>query len=100
MKIHITNLHNIGGTATLAMDGVVQVAKKLDFTEMGVMKRQFYEDYWNTISHHLDGTIASLYQSLSSKVCKLILFFYGGQKLTSIFTLVEWQFFAIAISFI
>ena len=38
--------------------------------------------------------------SLSSKVCKLILFFYGGQKLTSIFTLVEWQFFAIAISFI
>lgn len=25
------------------------------------MKRQFYEDYWNTISHHLDGTIASLY---------------------------------------
>ena len=61
MNIHITNLHNIGGTATLAMDGVVQVAKKLDFTEMGVMKRQFYEDYWNTISHHLDGTIASLY---------------------------------------
>ena len=39
-------------------------------------------------------------ESLSSKVCKLILFFYGGQKLTSIFTLVEWQFFAIAISFI
>lgn len=61
MNIHITNLHNIGGTATLAMDGVVQIAKKLDFTEMGVMKRQFYEDYWNTISHHLDGTIASLY---------------------------------------
>ena len=61
MKIHITNLHNIGGTATLAMDGVVQVAKELDFTEIGVMKSQFYEDYWNTISHHLDGTIASLY---------------------------------------
>ena len=61
MNIHITNLHNIGGTATLAMDGVVQIAKKLDFTEMGVMKRQFYEDYWNAISHHLDGTIASLY---------------------------------------
>ena len=61
MNIHITNLHNIGGTATLAMDGVVQVAKKLGFTEMGVMKREFYEDYWNTISHHLDGTIASLY---------------------------------------
>ena len=61
MSIHITNLHNIGGTATLAMDGVVQIAKKLDFTEMGVMKRQFYEDYWNAISHHLDGTIASLY---------------------------------------
>ena len=61
MEIHITNLHNIGGTATLAMDGVVKIAKNLDFTEMGVMKRQFYEDYWNTISHHLDGTIASLY---------------------------------------
>lgn len=27
MEIHITNLHNIGGTATLAMDGVVKIAK-------------------------------------------------------------------------
>jgi len=49
------------------MDGVVQIAKKLDFTEMGVMKRQFYEDYWNAISHHLDGTIASLYHGGSKE---------------------------------
>ena len=34
MEIHITNLHNIVGTATLAMDGVVTIAKNLDFTEM------------------------------------------------------------------
>ena len=61
MNIHITNLHNMGGTATLAQDGVAQIAKNLNFMEMGIMNRKFHEDYWNTISHHQDGTIASLY---------------------------------------
>lgn len=61
MNIHITNLHNLGGTATLAMDGVVQMAKELGFVEIGINRRDFKSDYWNTISHHLDGTIASLY---------------------------------------
>lgn len=61
MNIHITNLHNLGGTATLAMDGVVQVAEELGFIEMGIQRRDFKKDYWNEISHHLDGVIASLY---------------------------------------
>lgn len=61
MNIHITNLHNMGGTATLAQDGVAQVAKELGYKEMPIERRSFYDDYWNMISHHLDGTIASLY---------------------------------------
>lgn len=60
MNIHITNIHQIGGTASLAQDGVVQVAKDLGFLEMGLLRRKFYEDYWNTIWHHQDGIIASL----------------------------------------
>ena len=61
MNIHITNLHNMGGTATLAQEGVVQIAKNLGFKEMPLGRRLFHEDYWKMISRHLDGTIASLY---------------------------------------
>lgn len=61
MNIHITNIHNIGGTAPLAQEGAMQVAKQLGFREMGILRRNFYEDYWNTISHQQDGIIAPLY---------------------------------------
>ena len=60
MNIHITNIHNIGGTAPLAQEGAMQVAKQLGFREMGILRRNFYEDYWNTISHQQDGIIAPL----------------------------------------
>lgn len=61
MNIHVTNIHQIGGTASLAQEGVMQVARQLGFLEMGILRRSFYEDYWNTIWHHLDGIIAPLY---------------------------------------
>ncbi len=61
MNIHITNIYNLGGTATLAMDGVVEEARKMGFVEMGIINRQFNDDYWNNISHHQDGILASLY---------------------------------------
>ncbi len=61
MNIHITNIHQIGGTASLAQEGVLQVAKQLGFREMGILRRNFYKDYWNTISHQQDGIIAPLY---------------------------------------
>lgn len=61
MNIHITNLHNLGGTATLAQNDVVRVARELGYREMPIERRSFYEDYWNMISHHQDGAIASLY---------------------------------------
>ena len=63
--------------------------------EAGISRPSFYAHY-----EDINDMMNQIELSLSSKVCKLILFFYGGQKLTSIFTLVEWQFFAIAISFI
>ena len=61
MKVFYTKTYNVWNDNTRKQDLVAKAAKKLNFTEMGVMKRQFYEDYWNAISHHLDGTIASLY---------------------------------------
>ena len=61
MNLHITNLHNMGGTATLAMDGIVKVAKELGFMELGIARRNFDIDYWNMISHHQDGSISSIY---------------------------------------
>lgn len=61
MNVHMTNIHNIGGTASLAQEGVMQVAKQLGFQEMGMLRRDFKEDYWNTIRHQQDGIIASLY---------------------------------------
>lgn len=61
MSIHITNLYNLGGTATLAQAGVLTVARSLGFKEIGLQMRMFCEDYWNSISHHIDGEIAKLY---------------------------------------
>ena len=61
MNFHITNLHNVAGAATMAQDGVAQVAKSLGFKELGILRQNFYTDYWNSISHQLDGVIASLY---------------------------------------
>ena len=60
MEIHVTRSYNMGGTATLAQDGVIQVARELGCREMPVERRSFYDDYWNQISHHLDGVIAPL----------------------------------------
>lgn len=61
MNIHITNIHNLGGTAPLAQEGIMAVAKQLGFREMGMLRRNFYDDYWNTIQHQQDGIIAPLY---------------------------------------
>lgn len=61
MNIHITNIYNMGGTAPLAQEGIMAVAKQLGFQEMGMIRRAFYDDYWNTIRHQQDGIIAPLY---------------------------------------
>ena len=61
MNFHITNLHNVAGAAAMAQDGVVQAAKPLGFKELGIFRQKFYEDYWNSISHQIDGVIAPLY---------------------------------------
>ena len=61
MNFHITNLHNIAGAAAMAQDGVAQAAKSLGFKELGIYRQKFYEDYWNSISHQIDGVIAPLY---------------------------------------
>lgn len=60
MNIHITNLYNLGGTATLAQSGVTKIAKSIGIQEMSIRRENFFEDYWNTISHNQDGSIAAL----------------------------------------
>lgn len=60
MNIHITNVNNLGGTAAVAQKAVIRAAKTLGFREMGMFKRNFYEDYWSTINHQIDGSISGV----------------------------------------
>lgn len=61
MNIHITRIHKAGGAGDAAQDGVATVAKTLGFKEIAIEKKVFHEDYWNAISHHIDGVIAPLF---------------------------------------
>ncbi len=60
MQIHITKICGMAGAALLAQDGVVEAAKRLGAKELFLEHRSFYDDYWNTINHNLDGAIAAL----------------------------------------
>ena len=61
MSFLINNLYQMGGTATIAQQGVAFIAQKLGFKEISMGRKDFYEDYWNMISHHQDGCLAPLY---------------------------------------
>lgn len=61
MNLLITNLYQIGGAATIAQNGVARVAANLGFREISLSRKPFYDDYWNMISHHQDGSIAPLF---------------------------------------
>ncbi|MDC7301430.1 sugar transferase [Agathobacter ruminis] len=61
MNVHVTNLYNIGGTATLAQHGVMDVAKRLGYHEMAFSWYPFNIDNWTELSHRQDGIIAPLH---------------------------------------
>lgn len=60
MQIHITKICGMGGAALMAQDGIAEVGRRLGGKELFLEHRSFYDDYWNTINHHLDGAIAAL----------------------------------------
>ena len=61
MNIHITNIEYLGGTAKMAQDGVILAAyEALGAKKISFARRNFYDDYWNTIGHHIDGALAKL----------------------------------------
>lgn len=61
MTVHITNLNNMGGTASLAQAGVVSVARKMGIKEMGISYYHLEPDFYNELDHKLDGIIAGLH---------------------------------------
>lgn len=58
MKIHITNLNNIGGTATIAQRSVTKVAKGMGFKELGIFNYTLAPDFMNELPYRLNGTFA------------------------------------------
>ena len=60
MKIHITTLNNMGGTATQAHRRVLKIAQSIGCHEMGMAKYHLKPDFIKEIDKRLDGIIAPL----------------------------------------
>ena len=60
MKIHITTLNNMGGTATQAHRRVLKTAQSIGCHEMGMAKYHLEPDFIKEIDKRLDGIIAPL----------------------------------------
>lgn len=58
---HITNINNIGGTASLAQENVTKIAHKLDFREIGLFNYPEWSDSDNDLSKRMDGIIAPIH---------------------------------------
>lgn len=61
MKIHITNIYGLGGTAGKAIQAVASIAKnRLQYNELGVYHYPFGSDSLEMLRTRLDGIIASV----------------------------------------
>lgn len=60
MNIHITKLNNMAGTASIAQDRVLKIARDLGYKEMGISYYNLKPDFAKEINHRLDGIIAPL----------------------------------------
>lgn len=61
MKVHITNIYGIGGTAAKAQHIVTDIAKRnLDFNELGIYYYPIDADTSEMLRTRIDGIIASV----------------------------------------
>lgn len=60
MNVHITKLNNLAGTATIAQDRVLKIARDLGYMEMGISYYRLKPDFAKEIDYRLDGIIAPL----------------------------------------
>lgn len=61
MKIHITNVYGLGGTAGKAVQKVADIAKKtLHYNELGIYRYPFESDSSDMLRTRIDGIIASV----------------------------------------
>lgn len=61
MKIHITNVYGLGGTAGKAMQKVADIAKNtLHYNELGIYRYPFESDSSEMLRTRIDGIIASV----------------------------------------
>lgn len=58
---HITNINNIGGTASLAQENVTKIAHSLGMREMGLFNYAVWTDSDTELSRRMDGIIGSLH---------------------------------------
>lgn len=58
---HITNINNIGGTASLAQENVTKIAHSLDMREIGLFNYAVWSDTDTELSRRLDGIIGCLH---------------------------------------
>lgn len=58
---HITNINNIGGTASLAQENVTKIAHSLNMREIGLFRYADWTDTDTELSRRMDGIIASLH---------------------------------------
>lgn len=59
MQIHITNLNNLGGTATIAQRNVTKIARNMGWKELSIFYYRLGPDFQDELCHRLDGTFAS-----------------------------------------
>ena len=61
MKVHITNLYGIGGTAGQAQHMIADIAKKnLNFNELGIYRYPVESDTTEMLRTRMDGIVASV----------------------------------------
>ena len=60
MNVHITNLHGIGGTCTLAQENVARIARELGMLEMGIYYYPVDTDTRQELNKRQDGILSSL----------------------------------------
>ena len=61
MRVHITNLYGLGGTATEAQQRVTEIAQNsLHYNELGVYRYQVDSDSPEMLRTRIDGIIAAV----------------------------------------
>lgn len=60
MKCHITNIYGFGGVSSHAQNSIAEIARSIDFIEMGIFGYAVHTDSDSELQRRIDGIIASV----------------------------------------